>query len=87
MIPHAEQNSLYWIKIQLLLQKLVKLEQIKNICLFFFFVVLPGSVDAQCSVDRSTVYQEMFGIGGAMTDAAGINIASLSQDAQDNLLR
>ncbi|PSN38554.1 Glucosylceramidase [Blattella germanica] len=51
------------------------------------FVPEAGSVDAQFSVDRSTVYQEMFGIGGAMTDAAGINIASLSQDAQDNLLR
>ncbi len=39
------------------------------------------------SVDRRQRFQEVLGWGGAFTDAAGINIASLSEGAQENLLR
>ncbi|XP_071447388.1 lysosomal acid glucosylceramidase-like [Hetaerina americana] len=39
------------------------------------------------NVDRSSVYQSVIGFGGAMTDAAGVNIASLSESAQEQLLR
>ncbi|KAG8230905.1 hypothetical protein J437_LFUL002937 [Ladona fulva] len=39
------------------------------------------------TVDRTIRYQKVIGFGGAMTDAAGINIASLSEGAQDLLLR
>lgn len=37
-------------------------------------------------VNRDTTYQSIIGFGGAFTDAAGINIASLSPSAQDNLI-
>jgi len=36
---------------------------------------------------RSVKYQQLFGFGGAFTDAAGINIAKLSEAAQENLVR
>nr|CAD7448937.1 unnamed protein product [Timema bartmani] len=38
-------------------------------------------------VSRSTEYQAVVGFGGAFTDAAGINILSLSTQAQYNLLK
>ena len=38
-------------------------------------------------VDRSIIKQRITGWGGAFTDAAAINIASLNQTTQDNLLR
>nr|CAD7429896.1 unnamed protein product [Timema monikensis] len=38
-------------------------------------------------VRRDKPRQEIYGFGGAMTDASGINIASLSVNAQDNLLK
>lgn len=38
-------------------------------------------------IDPSIQYQNAFGFGGAFTDAAGINIARLSQSAQDNFMR
>ncbi|KAJ9600719.1 hypothetical protein L9F63_026141, partial [Diploptera punctata] len=44
-------------------------------------------VDTVFTVNRENTYQTMFGFGGAMTDAAGINIASLSESAQENVLR
>lgn len=37
-------------------------------------------------IDTSITYQNVLGFGGAFTDAAGINIARLSQAAQDNLM-
>ncbi|XP_066998118.2 lysosomal acid glucosylceramidase [Anabrus simplex] len=39
------------------------------------------------TVDRSKTYQKIFGFGGAMTDAAALNIASLSPDTQEHLLK
>ncbi|RXG57049.1 putative glucosylceramidase 4 [Armadillidium vulgare] len=47
----------------------------------------PSEVDFSISVDPNNRRQSMIGFGGAMTDAAGINIKSLSQAAQDNLIR
>ncbi|XP_071442851.1 lysosomal acid glucosylceramidase-like [Hetaerina americana] len=38
-------------------------------------------------VDRSSIFQSIIGFGGAFTDAAGINILSLSADVQGKLLR
>ena len=43
--------------------------------------------DHTFSVDAKHHFQKMKGFGGAFTDAAGINIASLSSGAQDRLLR
>ena len=37
-------------------------------------------------LNKSVRYQEIFGFGGAFTDAAGINIAKLSQDAQTKMI-
>ncbi|VVC33980.1 Glycosyl hydrolase family 30, TIM-barrel domain,Glycoside hydrolase family 30,Glycosyl hydrolase [Cinara cedri] len=50
------------------------------------------SLDSQWSgdeinVDETTTYQTMHGFGGAFTDSAGINIMSLSPDAQKNLIK
>lgn len=39
------------------------------------------------NIDRKARCQTMIGFGGAFTDAAGINILSLSKPAQENLLR
>ncbi|KAJ0000455.1 hypothetical protein NQD34_012297 [Periophthalmus magnuspinnatus] len=39
------------------------------------------------NISRSQKYQKIRGFGGAMTDAAAINIMSLSSGAQDKLLR
>ncbi len=38
-------------------------------------------------MDWSRVYQEILGFGGSFTDAAGINFAKLSTEAQDRLIR
>ncbi|XP_069690290.1 lysosomal acid glucosylceramidase-like [Periplaneta americana] len=38
-------------------------------------------------VNTSQRYQHIIGFGGSMTDSSGINVASLSQGAQENLLR
>nr|CAD7603336.1 unnamed protein product [Timema genevievae] len=48
------------------------------------FLSSPG---LRLHVSRSTEYQAVVGFGGAFTDAAGINILSLSPQAQDNLLK
>lgn len=50
------------------------------------------SLDSQWSgeeidVDNVTTYQVIYGFGGAFTDSAGINIKSLSPNAQLNLLK
>ncbi|XP_063434087.1 lysosomal acid glucosylceramidase-like [Mytilus trossulus] len=39
------------------------------------------------TINKNVTYQTMIGFGGAFTDAAGINIASLSSEAQENLLK
>ncbi|XP_067952151.1 putative glucosylceramidase 4 [Watersipora subatra] len=41
----------------------------------------------QARVNRANSYQSIIGFGGAMTDSAGVNIMSLSENASDNLLR
>lgn len=38
-------------------------------------------------IDRSKKFQKILGFGGAFTDATGINIATLSSDLQDRLIR
>jgi glucosylceramidase len=38
-------------------------------------------------VDTSRQYQEILGFGGAITDAAGLNIAALSKAAQETLIK
>ncbi|XP_020300333.1 glucosylceramidase-like isoform X1 [Pseudomyrmex gracilis] len=38
------------------------------------------------TVDKNKTYQTIFGFGGAMTDAAALNIRSLSNSTQQNLL-
>ncbi|CAJ0929217.1 unnamed protein product, partial [Mesorhabditis belari] len=38
-------------------------------------------------IDASKTYQKIFGFGGAMTDAAGVNLVSLSQPVRDRLLQ
>lgn len=45
--------------------------------------VLAEEVD----IDPSMVFQNVLGFGGAFTDAAGINVARLSQSAQDHFMR
>lgn len=39
------------------------------------------------TLDTAQRYQKVKGFGGSVTDAAAINILSLSQKVQDNLLR
>ena len=36
---------------------------------------------------RNAKYQKLYGFGGAFTDAAGINIAKLSSESQNNLIK
>ena len=38
------------------------------------------------TLDPRIIYQEIYGFGGAFTDSAGINIASLSEGSQKKLL-
>ena len=38
-------------------------------------------------LNKSTTYQSLLGFGGAFTDAATINIATLSADTQEKLLQ
>ncbi|KFP02782.1 Glucosylceramidase, partial [Calypte anna] len=46
-----------------------------------------GSTDFHLTLDTTQRYQKVKGFGGSVTDSAAINIQSLSQDAQNNLLR
>lgn len=39
------------------------------------------------TIQRNVQYQTILGFGGAFTDAAGLNIASLSNATQDNLMK
>ncbi|KAM9368391.1 uncharacterized protein LRP34_011600 [Phaethornis superciliosus] len=45
------------------------------------------STDFHLTLDTTKRYQKVKGFGGSVTDSAAINIQSLSQDAQNNLLR
>ncbi|XP_065572824.1 lysosomal acid glucosylceramidase-like [Artemia franciscana] len=52
------------------------------------FVEMSNSIaDVVVSINRSIKYQPIIGFGGAFTDAATLNIATLSDGAQENLLR
>ena len=42
--------------------------------------------DIELSIDRSKRFQKIIGFGGTFTDSSGINIASLSPGAQQNLM-
>jgi glucosylceramidase len=44
-------------------------------------------VGQEIDVDEATTYQTIRGFGGAFTDSVGINVKSLSPNAQLNLLR
>jgi hypothetical protein len=46
-----------------------------------------GARSLEINVDRDKTYQTILGWGGAFTDSAGINIAKLSPDAQDAVIR
>ena len=46
-----------------------------------------ATVGVVVTIDRSTKYQPIIGFGGAFTDAAGINIAKLTEEAQRNLIK
>lgn len=51
---------------------------------------LKGGGDAgavKIIVDRDMKFQEIFGFGGAFTDATGINIESLPESLQDTIIR
>lgn len=50
----------------------------------FVYVSLSG---LRLTIVHTEKYQKIRGFGGAMTDAAAINILSLSAGAQDQLLR
>lgn len=39
------------------------------------------------TINRTDVYQEIFGFGGAVTDSAAINIHSLTHETSEHLLR
>lgn len=51
-----------------------------NICFSFLFLEIVFVVNA------STTYQEIIGIGGAITDASCSNINNLPDEAQDKLI-
>ena len=53
----------------------------------FSCMVCLAEAAATIQVDTTQQYQSMLGFGGAFTDAAGINIATLSEDSQDTLIR
>ncbi|PSN49703.1 hypothetical protein C0J52_05335 [Blattella germanica] len=52
-----------------------------------FFIALVSPVIVLYEIQTNTKFQTMKGFGGAMTDAAGMNIASLSNATQEKLLR
>ena len=60
------------------------------IIIYYMFLVgefpRPDQI-SKFSVDRRSQYQEILGIGGSFTDAAGLNIGSLSYGAQENLMK
>lgn len=38
-------------------------------------------------IDPSTIFQNIIGFGGAITDAVGVNLAALSKETQNNLIK
>jgi len=46
-----------------------------------------STVGVTITLDRDVKYQKIIGFGGAFTDAAGINIAHLTSEAQESLIR
>ncbi|XP_027197356.2 lysosomal acid glucosylceramidase-like [Dermatophagoides pteronyssinus] len=49
-------------------------------------MILSNDDHIQINVDRTKKYQKIIGFGGAFTDAAGLNIASLSKKLQSQLI-
>ncbi|CAJ0579709.1 unnamed protein product, partial [Mesorhabditis spiculigera] len=52
----------------------------------FYFTAFPNS-STIAKVDASKTYQTIYGFGGAITDAVGINLLSLSQPVRDTLMK
>nr|CAD7424478.1 unnamed protein product [Timema monikensis] len=52
-----------------------------------FVDAVVGSGIAEFYLNKSQIYQDIIGFGGAMTDASAINIASFSEKTSDNLMR
>ena len=57
-----------------------------QIVITFLYLILAGAA-ATVRVDPAYQYQSMFGFGGAFTDSAGLNIATLSAESQETLIR
>ena len=57
-----------------------------NFNLSFYLFTIAGAA-ATVRVDPAYQYQSMFGFGGAFTDSAGLNIATLSAESQETLIR
>lgn len=54
---------------------------------FYYLYTLCTILSVVIKLNKNVTYQKVFGFGGAMTDAAGINIASLSSGTADNLIK
>ena len=50
-------------------------------------MTLYADADSVVTIDRSKKLQKIIGFGGAFTDAAGENIRSLSEEAQNRLIK
>lgn len=42
---------------------------------------------SKITINRNETYQDIIGFGASFTDSAGINIASLSEDLQESMMR
>ena len=51
------------------------------------FFAAPPKNGNEWEIASCVKYQEMLGIGGALTDSVGINLGTLSQPARENLLK
>ncbi|XP_027230984.1 lysosomal acid glucosylceramidase [Penaeus vannamei] len=49
--------------------------------------ITPSGPDLELEINSNEFYQEIIGFGGAFTDAAGLNILSLPDSLQDEVLR
>ncbi|KAF8376262.1 hypothetical protein PRIPAC_82691 [Pristionchus pacificus] len=47
----------------------------------------PNPVHLTIEIDPSTIFQNIIGFGGAITDAVGVNLAALSKETQNNLIK
>lgn len=50
------------------------------------FMLIYFSDDVVLQINRDEEFQAVFGFGGSFTDAAGINILSLSEPVQKNII-